>query len=93
MPVSVDIPIVRKDGTDTGLKMRLVCPSVSDHVLIAKDEADKFFEARDQILEGVEYAYAFHDGSLSFAKHSVVSPSMTHSNEGRIRTGNYVGRL
>lgn len=89
----VEIQVVKEDVGRTGFKMKLFCPDATDYILISKDDAEKYSESRDQILEGVEYAYEFDDPEVSLEKHVVVSPSMVHQNEGRIRTGNYVGRL
>lgn len=87
------IDIVGDDGRPTAYSFKLFSPSAADYVLIGEDDAKKYSEARDQIIEGAEYAYEFDDPCLTLERHAVISPSMTHPNEGRIRTGNYVGRL
>lgn len=49
-------------------------------------------EARWQVREGCEYEYALPDG-WRLDGHPAVSPSVRDASEGRIRPGNYVGRL
>jgi len=59
---------------------------------IGEAEARANGESRWQVREGCEYEYALPDG-WRFCGHPGVSPSVRNASEGRIRPGNYVGRL
>ena len=97
MSAAHDIPILDPAG-GSQKKGELKLYPIRDAWFQEIEEADARAntEARWQIREACEYEYALPDGQR-FAKggktHPVVSESERKPNEGRIRPGNYVGRL
>lgn len=91
------IPILDSDGgSPTKDELKLYPIRDAWFQEIGEADARANAEARWQIREACEYEYELPDGQR-FAKggkiHPVVSESERKPNEGRIRPGNYVGRL
>ncbi len=87
------IPIrLTRTGPDAGANLFLYPIGEAFCRKIDADEALSAGEAEWQIQEGGEYEYALPNG-WHFRRHVVVSPSVRTASEGRIRPGNYVGRL
>ena len=87
-----NIPILTSVPGSTRGWMELFCVGAAFYQEIDEAEAKSRGEAPHQIQEGCEYEYALKDG-LRFKEHRVVSCSMRNPSMGRIRPGNYVGRL
>ena len=95
---SFKIPIAAAGGAarraeDVTPYLTLYPVGASFYAEIGEDEARAQDEARWQIREGGEYEYVLSEKDWRLAEHRAVSASRHAPNEGRIRPGNYVGRL
>ena len=92
MGVAFKVPILPPHGDASVGEMRLYAVREAFCAEIDAAEARANGEARWQIREGCEYEYALPNG-WRFRDHPAVSASERNASEGRIRPGNYVGRL
>lgn len=92
MSVAVKIPIQSMRRGETSDAMDLYAVRDAFYVEIDAAEAKANGEVPWQIREGCEYEYTLPHG-WHFREHPIISQSSRKVCEGRIRPGNYVGRL
>lgn len=92
MSGAIKIPLQSLCARDSAYEMELYPVKDAFFAKIDVAEAMSYGEVPWQIREGCEYEYAL-PARCHFRKHPTISQSARQTNEGRIRPGNYVGRL